>query len=332
MSTTALLLLFVLIVLSAIFSGSETAIFSLSDARILSLKKQRLRGADTLYKLRKRPNRLLITILIGNNIVNISASAIATYITTKMFGSIGIGIATGVLTLIILVFGEIIPKSFAYTKAVKISLLTAFPIYVLSVLLSPIIYFLESVTNKTIKLLGRKPDKKVTTSEIKTMIKMGAEEGVLKKDEEEMLEGIFELKETKVKDIMTKRSNVIAVEKNSMIGDVISKTIRSGYSRFPVYSRTIDNIIGIVHTKDLLPYTQKQWLSEPVSKAMIKPLFVYEDKDIYSLLNELKKRNKHMAIVLNKKRKLSGIITIEDILEEIVGEIYDETDARKGRR
>jgi len=332
MSLLAFFVLGILIILSAIFSGSETAIFSLTDARVLSLKKQKLPGAKILYMLRKNPNRLLITILIGNNVVNISASAITTYLMTQTFGSIGIGIATGILTLAILIFGEIIPKSFAYTKPVKISLIMASSLYTMSVILMPIIILFEYLTRMMIKFLGRKPDKRVTTSEIKTMIKLGAEEGALKKEEEEMLAGIFKLKETPVKTVMTPRSRVVAVEKSTMIGDVISKAVRTGYSRFPIYNRTIDGIVGVVHTKDILPYTQKQWLSEPISKAMTSPLFVYESKDIYSLLTELRKRNKHMAVVLNKKKKLSGIVTIEDIIEEIVGEIYDEADARKGRK
>jgi putative hemolysin len=332
MSLTPFIILGILLILSGIFSGSETAIFSLSDARVLSLKKKKIRGALTLHKLKKQPNKLLITILIGNNVVNISASAIATYLATDTFGSLGIGIATGLLTLFILIFGEIIPKSFAYTKPEKISLIMAFPIYTLSVVLSPLVIFFEFITTGTIKLLGRKPDKRITSSEIKSMIKMGAEAGVLKKDEEEMIEGVFELKDTPVKKIMTPRSKVVAVEKSTMIGDVLSKAIRTGYSRFPVYNKTIDRVVGIVHTKDMLPYTRKQWLSEPISEAMQKAIFVYEDKDVRSLLTDLRKRNKHIAIVLNRKKNLSGIVTIEDVLEEVVGEIYDETDARKGRR
>jgi len=332
MSLLGFSLLAVLVVFSAIFSGSETAIFSLSDARVLSLKKQKIRGAKTLYKLRKNPNRLLITILIGNNVANIAASAITTYLITRSLGSFGIGIATGILTLVILIFGEIIPKSFAYAKAARISLLMAYPLHLMSTILSPIIFCFELITSTMIKLSGKKPEKRVTSSEIKTLIKMGGEAGVLKKEEEEMLEGIFKLKETSVKKVMTKRSKVVAIEKNTMIGDALSKMVRNGYSRMPVYNRTIDGIVGVVHTKDLLPYTQKQWLSEPISKAMQKPVFVYSDKDIYSLLDELRKRNKHMAIVLNKKKKLEGIVTIEDILEEVVGEIYDESDVRKGRK
>jgi len=329
MSITSLFILAVLIILSAIFSGSETAIFSLTDARILALKKSKTRGARTLAKLRKTPQRLLIAILIGNNVANISASAIATYIITRSFGSLGIGIATGILTFLILVFGEIIPKSFAYTKAVKISLIMAYPLYIFSIILSPLIIFLEYITNITIKILGRKPDKRVTAAEIQSMIMLGAKEGILKENEEQMLKGIFKLKETEVKKIMTPRSKVVGVEKNVMIGDVISKAVRSGYSRFPIYNRSIDGIVGVVHIKELLSHAQKQWISDPIKKVMSRPIFVYESKDIYSLLSDLRKLNKHMAIVLTKNKKVSGIVTIEDILEEIVGEIYDEADVRR---
>jgi len=325
-----ILVLVVLIVLSSLFSGSEIAFFSLSDIRVRRLVRQRKRGAKMLRKLKEEPHKLLVTILIGNNLVNIAAASLATVIFTDFFGSSGLGIATGVMTFLVLVFGEITPKSFCYQNAERVSLLLSGPIYVLTMIFYPVVIFIEKLSLGILRIFGtskKRPD--ITEDEIKTALTMGTEIGVIEKDEERMIRNIFEFGDTKVCEVMTPRKKVVAIRSDMRLVDVLSKILDSRYSRIPVYKNSFDNVIGIVHIKDILKHVKRKQFDMEIESLVSPVMFVGEEKNLALLLDDFRERGSHMAVVTDKKGNVKGIVTLEDLLEEIVGEIYDESDVRK---
>lgn len=326
------MILIILISLSAIFSGIETAIFSLGDIKIRNLVKQGKRSAKTLKRIKENPHKLLITILVINNLVNVGASALATVIVTKALPSssvgLGLGLATGLMTFILLIFGEITPKAFAHQNAEKISLLVAKPINILTKILSPIIWLLESITGLIIKLIGGKSEKgMITFDEIRTTISVGAEEGIIKKDEEEMIHKVFDFTSTSVDDIMIPRTEMYCLESSTKIKNVLKAIPESRYTRIPVYKEKLDNIIGILYVKDTIKYIVSKKDDTTIEKILRPPFFIPETKNLNLLLQEFRKKRTHMAIVVDESGGVEGLVTLEDILEEIVGEIYDETDA-----
>ena len=326
----SLIVLFLLIVLSALFSGAETALFSLSAIKARNSFKEKKRGSKTLIKLKEDPHRLLITLLVGNNIVNISASALTTLLAINYFGSATVGIATGVLTLIILVFCEITPKTYAHKNALKISLLVAKPIKILSTLIYPLIWILEKITSLVMKLTGdTNKEQLVTYEELKTTISMSAEEGVIRKDEEEMLKNVFDFAKQRVEDIMIPRNEIFSISVKTKPDDVVTMITEKGYSRIPVYDRDVENIIGILYAKDLLKkITMKETISS-IKDILRPPFFIPETKKVDLLLKEFKKKRQHMAIVVDDSGGIEGLVTLEDLIEEIFGEIYDETDKKE---
>ena len=326
----SLITLFLLIVLSALFSGAETALFSLSDIKARNSFKEKKRGSKTLQKLKEDPHRLLITLLVGNNIVNISASALTTMLAIQYFGSATVGIATGVLTMIILVFCEITPKTYAHKNALKISLLVAKPIKIMSTLIYPLIWILEKITSLVMKLTGdTNKEQLVTYEELKTTISLGAEEGVIRKDEEEMLKNVFDFAKQRVEDIMIPRKEIFSISAKTKSDDVVTMITEKGYSRIPVYDGDDENIIGILYAKDLLKkITTKETISS-IKDIIRPPFFIPETKKVDLLLKEFKKKRQHMAIVVDDSGGIEGLVTLEDLIEEIFGEIYDETDKKE---
>jgi len=323
-------ILIILLALSAFFSGSETALFSLNMVDVKKLVNQGKKNAELLNKMKSKPQKLLITILVGNNLVNIAAASVATYIAIKAFGSTGIGIATGVMTLFVLIFGEITPKSISYNKAEKISLAIAKPIYLFYILFSPIVWMIEKVTNTILKVFGAHIyERRVTEEEIKTIIEMGTEAGVIEKDEREMIHNIFEFGDTDAEKIMTPRSEMVSLDAKTKLIKALEVMIKTGFSRIPVYEGNENNIIGIIYIKDLLKHIKRKRFDKRI-KDMVKPvLFVPETKNLDELLNELREKGMHMAIVVDDRGEVKGLITLEDLLEEIVGEIYDEGEKQK---
>ncbi len=330
--TIEIALLLILIALSGFFSASEAALMAMSRSRLKQMIAQKRPEAAKIQKLMSRPNVAISTIVVGNNMVNISASAIATGLAIQAFGNIGIGIATGAMTLIVLIFGEIVPKTYAIKNPEKVSRKTAGLLLALNHILYPIVRILTPVTNGILKALGtdvsKKPPK-VTEEEIKALIGISEEEGVIEKSERELIYKVFEFGDTEAREIMTPRMDIICESENKTISQAIDNIINSGMSRIPIYKKTRDKIQGIVYTKDLLKYIKEKKTNTKL-KILVKPvLFVPETKKVDKLFKEMQEKKIHMAIVVDEYGGTAGLVTLEDMLEELVGDIYDEHDIKE---
>ncbi len=274
-----------------------------------------------IKKMKNDPHRLLSTILIGNNIANVGAAALATSLTIGIFPNHAVGFATGIMTFFILVFGEVLPKSIATRNNIIIAKITIFPIYWLSILFFPFLAFLNFIP----KLTGRiKKSPGVTEEELMTFVEVVEEEGEIKEEERELIHNIFELDDTNVSEIMTPRTDMFVVEAEEKLQ--FDRIIQSGFSRIPVTEGDIDHVIGILNIKDLFMHQVTSDKAIEIREIMTKPYFVPENKKLDNLLHQFKKIKHHMAIVVDEYGGVSGLITLEDALEEIVGEIRDESD------
>ncbi|MEM2124261.1 MAG: hemolysin family protein [Methanolinea sp.] len=320
-----LLLFIICLVLSAFFSASEVALISISRAKVRTLVNERRPGAEMLSRLKEDPHKFLVTILIGNNIVNVAAASIATALTISLFGNIGVGIATGVVVILLLVFGEIGPKMYATHNAEKLSLAVARPIYVLSIVLSPLIWLVSKVNLRGTSAAGI-AEPAVTEEEIKEWIEVGKEEGAIEQEDREMLFTVLEFGDTTAREIMTPRVDVATIDDERSIEEALQLFNETGFSRLPVYHENMDNIVGILNIKDVFASMVTGKKNVGIKDLMYDPFFVPESKKIDDLLRELQLRKVQMAIVLDEYGSFAGIVTVEDILEEIVGDILDEFD------
>ena len=316
-----IVVLSVLLLLSGFFSSAETALFSISKAKAIHLAKEKGYSNSLIKKMKDDPHRLLSTILIGNNIVNVGASALATAITINLVDSNAVGIATGIMTLLILIFGEIFPKSIATRNNVAIARLVIIPLYWLSILFAPLIFMLNFIPKLTGKM-KKKPQ--VTEEELMTFVEVVEEEGGIEEEEKELIENIFEFDDTSASEIMTPRGDMYAINADEELN--LEEVIRSGFTRIPVFEMDIDHVIGILNIKDLFMHQVTSDEPVDVRKIMSEPYFVPENKKLDNLLQQFKKRKQHMAVIVDEHGGVSGLITLEDALEEIVGEIIDETD------
>ena len=327
--------LIILVGLSSFFSAIEIAIFSLSNIDILVMSRDGLKGARDLEILRKNPERLLVTILIGNNLVNILASSIATLVAINLFGSIGVGIATGVMTFLILVFGEIVPKTLAVRHAKKISLRVSGVLLALERIMFPVVYLLERLTNYMIRFFdsdGLNPARSLVSEErIKEMVEIGEEEGSIEKDESEMITNVFKLNDIVADSVMIEKSKVELIDVDASVKDLLNfvtgKVIP--YSRIPVCKS--DKIVGILYVNDLLRFVGKSVKVISIKKLMRKPFRIHAHMKADDLLDEFRKRKVHMTIVEDKSGRFLGIVTMEDLLEELVGDIMDESDVLRSK-
>lgn len=316
-------MLLFLLFFSAFFSGSETALLSLNKLRIKKLAKEGNENAIIVEELIKDPETLLTTILIGNNLVNIATASIATAIAISFFGNKGIGIATGIVTFMILIFGEIMPKSISAENAERISLIIAKPIRFFVKLFKPVAYLINLVIPLTKR--GKKHRILVTEDEIRLLVEMGEKEGVIEKEEKEMIKGVFEVGDMVAKEVMIPRVDMVCIEVNSSIDEALKLIRETGFSRIPVYEENRDNIVGILYAKDLIRHIDKK-VKFKIRDIMRPPFFIPETKSLRELLREMQKRKLHMAIVVDEYGGTAGLVTLEDIIEEIVGEIMDEID------
>lgn len=321
-------LLLVLLALSAFFSGAETALMSLNRIRLKHLVDSHVPRADIIYGFLDNPGRLLSTLLIGNNVVNIVISSVATLLFISLLGpAYGTPVAVVVATVLVLIFCEVTPKTLASQKREAWALRVARPISLLMTILSPLIAVLTWITNGITRLVGVTPrrDNLVTQDEIRTVIHMGQSEGVIELSERKMLTSVLEFNDTLVREIMIPRIDIFALAQNLTVEAAAQETIVQHYSRIPIYAGTVDNIIGLVHVKDLLA----AMLDKPdtlIQEIMRPMLFVPETRQIGLLLEQMQKQRVSVAIVLDEFGSTSGMATIEDIVEEIVGEIEDEYD------
>ena len=331
MNTTQIIqsiILFFLLLLSAFFSSSETAFTTVRRVRLQVLEEEGNKRASMVLKILENYNKMLSTILIGNNIVNISASALATVLATDLFGSLAVGFATGILTVLVLLFGEIIPKTLALRANEKYALAYAPAIRALSIVLTPVIFIVDKLSNGVLRLLGVDPNQKVigiTESELLGYIDAGHEEGVIEAEEKEMIHNMFEFTDAVAKDIMIPRVNMTMVDIHDSYEDVFALFKEHLYSRLPVYEESPDNIVGVINVKDFLFIENPEKFH--IRKLMRDVYYTYEYKKIPDLLNEMREKNFAMTIVLSEYGTAEGMITMEDLLEEVFGQIRDEYDA-----
>ncbi len=317
----------VLLCLSAFFSSAETALTTVNKMRVRTLAEAGHKQALTLTKVIEEPGKMLSTILVGNNIVNLSASSLMTTLTMQMFGSKAVGIATGVLTLLILVFGEITPKTLSTIYSEQIALRYAKIIYTLMIIFTPVIFFVNQLSLGVLLLLRIDPNKKrdpITEDELRTIVEVSHEEGVIESEEKKMINNVFDFGDSLAKDIMVPRIDMVMVEANATYDEVIAVFREERFTRVPVYEDSTDNVIGIINMKDLILLDKGEDFS--VRDFLREPLYTYEFKKTAELMVEMRKTFNNIVIVLDEYGATAGLITLEDMLEEIVGEIRDEYD------
>ncbi len=322
------------IILSAFFSASETALFSLNKLQLKKIQKEEENNwrIKSIIKLLDDPQRTLISILIGNMFVNITASSLATYLAIKLIGNIGIGIASGIMIFTILVFGEIVPKSLAVVNAENISKRVAKPIEIISIGLFPLIKVFKALIIVLYYFFGKKSTrekKEITEEDLITLIDAGKDEGVIEEEENEMIRNIFEFGDTMVKEVMIPRVDMACISSDTKLGSILKMINKMGHSRIPVYEDTIDNIVGILYAKDLLGVYQKWYTSREkfdLKEIIREAYFVPENKKIDELLDIFQKDRIQIAIAIDEYGGTAGLITMEDVVEEVVGEIIDEYD------
>lgn len=323
-----LVVLVILLALSAFFSSAETALTTVNRLRIRALVDEGDARAITLSKVIEDPGKLLSALLIGNNIVNISASSIATVLATNFWGSAGAGISTGIMTLLVLIFGEVTPKTMASLKAEKIALSYAKIVYAIMFVFTPLIFILDLLSGGLLRLIGVDPDKRddsVTEEDLRTIVEAGHEDGVLETEEHKMINNVFDFGDHQAKDIMVPRVDMCFLKLDATYEEFIEIYKEEKFTRIPVYEETRDNVIGILNVKDLLLYNPKEQEFH-VKDFLREAYYTYEFKNTSELMMEMRKSSISIAIVLDEYGATAGLVTLEDLLEEIVGDIRDEFD------
>ncbi|MDD5749428.1 MAG: hemolysin family protein [Patescibacteria group bacterium] len=314
--------LLILVFLSSWFSGMEIAMFSLTPAKVKELVLAKKKNALLLERLLSKKHRLLVVILLGNNLINIVAASLAAVAAVEAFGSIGVGLATGIMTILILIFGEMYPKAYYQIHAAKVALRFSPLIYVLQIVLWPIVVLLEKLLNI---LTGNKKREKVSEKEFKALSRLAVEKGVLQFKEHEMIMNVLEFNDIKVKQIMVPKYKMELLQADAHIDQVAYFVGQTGFSRYPVYRNQKNNVIGYVHAISILQALNSEKREDPIF-GLVKPILKVNEEDKINLVfNRMIKTHTHMALVFRKK-EVVGLVTLEDLLEEIVGEIRDETD------
>ncbi len=318
--------LFVLFVLSAFFSGSETALMSMDRLRVKYLAEKNRPGARKLAELLERPESLLSAILVGNNVVNIMLSVFATTLFINLFGGQGELMTILILTPLLLIFSEVCPKTYAANYPEKLSFIILRPIRFVMWLLRPVTWLVSGVSSLLTRFLhGEEKRPLISEDEIRTIIEFGEQAGVVAEDKRRMLHGVFDLSSIRVRDVMVPRTEVVGIEASSSFADIIKLVSQARHSRFPVYAGDLDQVVGVIHSKDVLSY-----FNRPdefcLSELARLPYFVPEAKPIEALMQAFRRKHLHLAIVVDEYGGVEGLCTLEDIVEEIVGEIQDEYD------
>lgn len=333
-----IIILIILLILSAFFSSAETCLTTVNKMRMKSLADEKVKNASLVLKLTENPTKLLSAILIGNNIVNITASSLTTSFAIQLAHKLGFsdlvsaftGLGTGILTVLVLIFGEIVPKSFATVNSEKLALFYAKPIYAITTALTPLSYLMNQLSNGLLHILHIDADKQpaITETELRTIVDVSHQEGVIESEERQMITNVVDFGDSLAKDVMVPKMDVTFANVKLSYNELVELYSECTFTRMPVYSESRDNIVGIINLKDLFFY-QGSKKDFSLSEIMREPYFTYEYKKISELFFEMKQESIPMAIVLDEYGSTSGILTIEDLIEEIVGEIRDEYDTNE---
>lgn len=325
-----IVILLILLFLSAFFSSAETALTTFNRIRMMTLADEGNKRAARALKAADDSGKMLSAILIGNNVVNLSASSIATSLALRLFGSVGAGIATGILTVLILIFGEISPKTLATIHSEKLAMAYAGIIQSLMTVLTPVINIINFLSLAFLRLLRVDPNKNndtMTEEELKTIVDVSHESGVIETEEREMIHNVFDFSDALAREIMTPRIDMTFVNINDSYRDILEIYRKDRHTRIPVFEETTDNVVGLLNMKDMLLYEDKGHFA--VRNIMREPFFTYERKNTAELFLEMQTKSINLAIVLDEYGITAGMVTMEDLLEEIVGEIHDEYDANE---
>jgi CBS domain containing-hemolysin-like protein len=325
-----LIALLLLLMLAAFLAAAEISLVSVNRFRVRSLKEEEKRGASVLDKLLDQPSRFLSTILMLTLLVQVGASAIATNLALSLELPVATAIATGVMTFVIFIFSEMAPKTYASNNPEKVALAVAPAVNLLSKLFYPLVRLLIHISNGVIRLFGGKTMKEgpfVTEGDIKALVSAAEEQDVIEEEEKKLIHSIFDFGDTLVREAMIPRTDMVMLEEQAGLEEALDLILSTGFSRIPVYRKDFDHIVGILYAKDMLPYLKRGESDVRPKDFMREPYFVPETKKVSELLTELRKGTVHMAIVLDEYGGTSGLVTIEDLLEEIVGEIFDEYDS-----
>ena len=317
----------VLIGLSGFFSGLEVALVGVRKSKVVQLFNEGKKGAKALHKLKMNPSWMMSSVNLGNNLVNVGASALATSVAIRLFGNDGLGIAVGVMTFLILVFGEITPKTYCNANSTKIALRYAPVLLAFSYAFYPVVKFFEIITRGVVKITGSSHvPPPITEEEIKGVIDQGLAEKALEKEEMELVHGALNFDDTVIRSVMTPRTKMFTLNAKMLLFEALPQINKSGHSRIPIFGETRDDIVGFIHARDVLKELEKDNKVVILEQIARKPVFASQEKMVSSLLKEMKGRKTHMAIVVDEHGGVEGLVTLEDLLEEIVGEIEDETD------
>ena len=317
----------VLIGLSGFFSGLEVALVGIRKSKVIQLFNEGKKGAKALHKLKMNPSWMMSSVNLGNNLVNVGASALATSVAIRLFGNDGLGIAVGVMTFLILVFGEITPKTYCNANSTKVALRYAPVLLGFSYVFYPIVKFFEIITRGVVKMTGSSYNPPpITEEEIKGVIDQGLEENALEKEEMELVHGALKFDDTVIRSVMTPRTKMFTLNSKMLLFEALPQINQSGHSRIPIFGDTRDDIVGFIHVRDVLKELEKDNKMVSLEQIARKAVFASQEKMVSGLLKEMKGRKTHMAIVIDEHGGVEGLVTLEDLLEEIVGEIEDETD------
>ncbi|OSB10271.1 HlyC/CorC family transporter [Paraclostridium bifermentans] len=322
-------MLVILLIGSGFFSASETALMSLSRIRVRHMQEEGVKGAKLVGKLTEDSGKLLSSILVGNNVVNIAATSISTSLFISILGTQGVAVATALMTILVLIFGEITPKTIAANNSEKIAILVSKPIKVIILILTPVVWVFNIITNIIFKLFGIKSKSGqpyITEEELRTMVNVSQEEGVLEIEERQIINNVFQFGDMQAKEAMVQRLDMVCIDADDGYKEIISLFKEEQFSRMPVYEESADDIIGIVNIKDIIFLEEDEIANFDIRNYVREAFFTYEFKKITELLEEMKKDKSQMAIVVDEYGGTAGLITIEDLVEEIVGEIEDEYD------
>ena len=322
--------LIAMIGLSGYFSGLEVALVSIRRSKIEQMVKDKVRGASSLHKLKSNPSRMMSSVNLGNNLASIAATALATDISLKFFGDDGLAIAIGIMTFLILIFGEITPKTYCNANAAKVAVKNSRILLIFSYALFPIVWIFEIITKGMIKLTGSSDiPPGLTEDEIKEIVKQGYKDKAIEKQESELVHGALNFDDIVIRSVMTPRTKMFKLNSKMMLFEALPEINKSGFSRIPVFAENTDQIVGIIHVRDVLKKLEGDEKIISLEQIMREPVFVSQEKRVSDLLKEMQGRRTHMAIVLDEFGGVEGCVTLEDLLEEIVGEIQDETDTEK---